>query len=140
MSLTHALSLPKNSELPRMALVWQIDSDHVLHIGIDRREPGGRISYTYQLLHVGRTIFGGRDFCTGFSAEPIAETLTHAATSLLGFLTLRPGDVEADYFEGYTSEQIAWRDEFAEHLSIYTQDHCCGYCGGDHDSPACVDR
>lgn len=136
MSLTHALSLPKNTKSPRMALVWRVHPDHVPRISTD--EPDGRIRYHYQPLHENRTIFDG-DFCTGFSAEPIAETLTHAAASLLGFLTHCPGGVEADYFEGYTPEQIAWRDEFAEYLSIYAQDRYCGYCGSDHDSPASAD-
>ncbi len=35
---------------------------------------------------------------------------------VLGFLALRPGDVEADYFDRYTPEQLAWRDQHAEDL------------------------
>jgi len=36
---------------------------------------------------------------------------------VLGFLALRPGDVEADYFTGYTPMQLAWRDQHAEDLA-----------------------
>jgi len=36
---------------------------------------------------------------------------------LLGFLSLCPGDVEADYFASYTPRQLAWRDARAEDLT-----------------------
>jgi hypothetical protein len=35
---------------------------------------------------------------------------------VLGFLALRPGDVEAEYFAGYTPSQVARRDLYAEDL------------------------
>ena len=37
---------------------------------------------------------------------------------LLGFLALRPGDVEADYFTGYTPRQLHWRDARAEDAAL----------------------
>ena len=36
---------------------------------------------------------------------------------LLVFLSLRPGDTDADYFVSYTSRQLAWRDARAEDLA-----------------------
>ncbi|MEV0406630.1 hypothetical protein [Actinoallomurus sp. NPDC050550] len=137
MSTTHVLTLPENSQPPHLVLVWRIDADHILEIGADGRTDDHRIRYRYRLSHKKQTIFHGRDFCSGSGPRPVAETLLQAARSLLGYLTLRPGDVEADYFDEYTPEQLMWRDEFAEELSAYAEDRCCGYCGGDHDSPAC---
>lgn len=136
MSTMNAFAMPENANSARLALAWQIDDDHVLKIGADCRTDDGRIQYSYRLSRSDQTIFQGHDFCSGAGAEPVVGALAHAAGSLLGFLTLRPGDVEADYFDEYTRAQIAWRDEFAEELSLYAQDRCCGYCGGDHDSPA----
>lgn len=37
--------------------------------------------------------------------------------SLLSFLTLRPGDTDAEYFERYTPEQRAFCEEYAESLA-----------------------
>lgn len=36
---------------------------------------------------------------------------------LMGFLTLRPGDTDAEYFEKYTPEQFAFADAHGESLS-----------------------
>jgi hypothetical protein len=136
MSTTHALSRSDGINSTRLTLMWRIDADHILEIGGDGRTSDGRIRYFYRLSSKGRAIFEGRDFCSGSGADPNAGTLAQAARYLLGFLTMRPGDVEADYFQEYTPHQLSWRDGFAEELSIYAQDRCCGYCGSDHDSPA----
>ncbi|GAA4491523.1 hypothetical protein GCM10023191_025660 [Actinoallomurus oryzae] len=134
MSSTHTLDLSVDTSA-RLTLLWRIDADHILGIGSDGRTDDGRIRYAYHLSRKGCTIFEGRDFCSGSNAKPTVEALSHAAGCLLGFLTVRPGDVEEDYFAEYTFQQLSWRDEFAEELSIYAQDRSCGYCGGDHDSP-----
>ncbi|WP_329240307.1 hypothetical protein OG417_40015 [Actinoallomurus sp. NBC_01490] len=134
MSPTQLLDLSADTPA-RLTLLWRIDADHVLSIGSDSHTNDGRIRYAYQLSRKGCAIFEGRDFCSGGNATPTVEALAHAARCLLGFLTLRPGDVEEDYFAEYTPQQLSWRDAFAEELSIYAQDRCCGYCGADHDSP-----
>lgn len=41
---------------------------------------------------------------------------------LLGFLTLRPGDTDDEYFEHYTPEQLAFAEGDAEQLSIWGMD------------------
>ncbi len=35
----------------------------------------------------------------------------------MGFLTLRPGDTDQEYFDGYTDNQLQYADEHAETLS-----------------------
>lgn len=134
MSAICTASLLKYITSPRLILVWRIDADHLLEIGGEGRTDDGRIRYAYRLSRHEQTIFEGHDFCSGSGAAPVAATLSHAAGCLLGFLTMRPGDVESDYFDEYTPQQCQWRDAFAEGLSTYAQDRCCGYCGGDHDS------
>jgi hypothetical protein len=39
---------------------------------------------------------------------------------LLGFLTLRPGDTDSEYFEKYTPEQLAWCIAEAEALAFWS--------------------
>lgn len=53
----------------------------------------------------GTVLFSGEDF-----GVPRHEAIDSDAVvrSLLGFLTLKPGDTDRDYFQDYTPEQLAW--------------------------------
>jgi hypothetical protein len=39
-----------------------------------------------------------------------------AVKSVMGWLTLRPGDTDSDYFADYTAEQMAFCEQHAETL------------------------
>ena len=41
-----------------------------------------------------------------------------AVRSIMGFLTLRPGDTDSDYFKAYTPEQMAYAEQHAESLNM----------------------
>ena len=83
------------------------------------------IGYTFASPD-GDVIFSGTDFVgSPMHADDSDETLR----ALLSFLTLRPGDTDRDYFDGYTERQIAFRDCDAEALSMWAMD----------DAPAFVD-
>jgi hypothetical protein len=72
-------------------------------------------------------VFAGADFsCSPLHAIASDESLR----SLLGFLTLRPGDTDADYFRNYTERQLKFCRENAETLSIWA----------DEDGPEFSDR
>jgi hypothetical protein len=61
-------------------------------------------------------LFEGADFC----ASPChAVDADETVRALLGFLTLRPGDTDADYFANYTDAQRSFCDTDAEWLSVY---------------------
>jgi hypothetical protein len=54
----------------------------------------------------GWIIFEGEDFAgSPMDADDSDETVA----ALLTFLTLRRGDTDAEYFESYTPEQLAWQ-------------------------------
>jgi len=103
----------------RLMAAYDFDFDHTLHLHAEQRDDEGRIVYSYVLEREGVVIFEGSDFRTGCWAE---VDYAEAARSLMGFLTLREGDTDADYFDRYTPEQIAWRDEYAEGLVGYGVD------------------
>ena len=64
----------------------------------------GRIGY--RMRWRGRTIFEGVDF----GPSPLyAIDSRDTALALMGFLCLREGDVEAEYFDNYTPVQLEWR-------------------------------
>jgi hypothetical protein len=59
-------------------------------------------------------LFEGEDFgCSPMHAIDSDETLA----GIMGFLTLRPGDTDDDYFANYTPEQLAYCSKYAEYLS-----------------------
>lgn len=61
-----------------------------------------------------KLLFEGEDF-----AIPTAYGVDsdESVRSIMGFLTLRPGDTDREYFENYTREQLAFADQHAEALS-----------------------
>jgi hypothetical protein len=64
-------------------------------------------------------VFEGEDFaCSPLHAIDSDATVA----SLLGFLSLQPGDTDTDYFDSYSADQLAWRDRRAEDLSLIVFD------------------
>ena len=59
-------------------------------------------------------LFTGEDFAgSPMHSDDSDETIA----SLLGFLTLRPGDTDREYFDAYTPEQLEYCSQHAETLS-----------------------
>lgn len=84
----------------------------------------GKILLHYQLFdhrfeEGGEPIFLGTDFFVSPLHAPDEDA---TLASLLTFLTLRRGDIEAGHFEGYTTRQLAWRDERAGDLAVLAQE------------------
>jgi hypothetical protein len=58
-----------------------------------------------------------------FGASPLYPIDSEETVrTLLGFLSLRPGDTDPDYFDGYTPDQLAFAQRHGEALSLYTLD------------------
>ena len=69
----------------------------------------------YQLTMNGRTLFKGKDFrCSPLDAVDSDDCVK----SLMSFLTLRPGDVDQDYFADYSAAQREYCDQHATALAI----------------------
>jgi hypothetical protein len=81
----------------------------------DRR---GQSEIAYRLTHPsGWVIFDARDF----HGSPLhADDSDETMRALIGFLTLRPGDTDAEYFAGYTARQLEWAEAEAEYLSLWS--------------------
>jgi len=75
-----------------------------------------RIGYTLRQHDHRKTtvIFEGRDF----RPSPLhAWDSDETVAAIMGFLTLRLGDTDREYFASYTAEQIEFRDTHAEALA-----------------------
>jgi len=80
-----------------------------------------RLAYTLTQHENGKStvLFEGSDF----GPSPMhAVDSDETVAALLGFLTLRPGDTDAEYFENYTDDQRTFCDQHAETLACYCMD------------------
>lgn len=77
-----------------------------------------RIGYRF-VDPAGAVLFEGEDFaCSPMDADDSDESLR----ALLGFLTLRPGDTDREYFAEYTPEQMTFAQGDAQRLSLYAME------------------
>jgi hypothetical protein len=87
-----------------------------------RRSNYGKRIFAYRLSLGGpgygpdRVLFEGSDFET--HAPPGSS---EAIEGLMGFLCLKPGDTDEEYFAAYTPEQLDFCDKWAEALSCEVQ-------------------
>lgn len=80
-----------------------------------RSDSYGKTIIAYRLSHKGVPIFEGSDF----AASPLhADDSDVTVASLMTFLTLRPGDTDAEYFANYTPAQLAFAIEYGEELDF----------------------
>ena len=76
----------------------------------------GKSILGYQLKQDGVELFTGEDF----ACSPMhCVDSDNAVAALMGFLTLRKGDTDADYFKDYTPAQVEFSEQHAEALSWY---------------------
>lgn len=89
-----------------------------------RTDDDGKWCLGYALSMAGGVVlFQGEDFyCPKWQAADSDATVR----ALMTFLTLRPGDTDAEYFADYTPEQLSYCDHHAEALSAYV---LCRFAG-----------
>jgi hypothetical protein len=79
-----------------------------------RTKSTGQYLVGYCLKQDGKVLFEGEDFgCSPMHAIDSDE----CARTLMGFLTLEPGDTDEDYFENYNAAQKTFCDNYAEDLA-----------------------
>lgn len=100
----------------------RLESGHVLRTWDTGRTRNGRTCIGYELREPsGAVLFAGDDF----RGSPMhADDSDATLRALLGFLTLRPGDTDREYFDDYSERQLAFAtSNTAELLAfIYSDD------------------
>lgn len=86
------------------------------------RDHYGKDVLAYRLTQDGKTLFAGADFAC---APGHAIDSDNCVESLMGFLTLREGDTDAEYFADYTPEQLEFSQTHAETLGCEVQFRFC---------------
>ena len=74
----------------------------------------GKHCLGYRLSSAGKTIFEGSDFyCSPLHAIDSDDCVK----ALMGFLTLKPGDTDREYFANYTEAQMEFANQHSEALA-----------------------
>jgi hypothetical protein len=82
----------------------------------------------------GSVLFQGEDYgCSPLHYIDSDESIR----GLLGFLTLKPGDTDEEYFDNYTDKQLDFANSEAEQLSEYSFES--GAFGEDYEPPELID-
>ena len=96
---------------------WSEDDFRLQLFDTGRLDGRGQTKLAYRFFDGGQLIFEGEDF----AGSPLhADDSDATLASLLGFLSLRPGDTDAEYFDSYTPERLAWCEERAEDLGLHS--------------------
>lgn len=84
----------------------------------------GKWAVEYEFYCEDRSIFSGGDFyCSPMHAVDSDES----TAGILSFLSLRPGDVDREYFDDYTEDQMAFTIEYGERLGYLALELECGW-------------
>lgn len=104
-----------------------LDYNHTFELKVwDLNEPmGSHHKLAYRFNHVKKSRETGKKYTTClFYTEafgcPMSQAVDSNETtlSILQFITMRPGDVENDYFEEYNENQLEFVDMFAEEINF----------------------
>ena len=94
---------------------WQAGRFKLEVFDTGRRDWRSQTRLAYTFTDGGNVIFQGEDF----SGSPLhADDSDESLAALLGFLALRPGDTDREYFDSYTPEQLAWARQNGEELAL----------------------
>ena len=95
---------------------WSEGDYHLDLFDTGRTDWRGQTVLAYELRLRDRVIFSGDDF----AGSPLhADDSDATVGALLGFLSLRPGDTDREYFDGYTADQLEFAEEHGEELGIF---------------------
>jgi hypothetical protein len=99
---------------------WRNDGFYLRLYDTGRTGMYGKARLAYRFSDRGKLIFEGDDlFCSPMHCIDSLDSVF----ALLGFLSLRPGDTDSEYFDPYTKEQMAWcQSGRAEWLSCLVSD------------------
>lgn len=89
---------------------------------VGRQDHSGKHAVGYRLLQLEEVFSSlhGEEDCHLYS--PHAIDSDEAVRALMSFLTLRPGDTDADYFANYSERQHQFCREHAEYLGASVDD------------------
>lgn len=117
-----SIEIPSTKSHKTLRYVSLVGTGYRLHTWDTGRSDSRGASYVGYAFYPPKSrkpLFAGTDFSPGmFTSIDSNEALR----GLLGFLTLRPGDTDEEYFEKYTPEQLEWAIRNGEMMSEWGSD------------------
>jgi len=102
--------------------VWDYSGDFLCAIGkpVVREEFGlSRYDLSYDFYYKGKLLFSGNSF----SPSPLHSCDTkEALADIVGWLSLKPGDTDAEYFDDYTEEQLRFAEFCSDDLYLWEEE------------------
>lgn len=83
-----------------------------------------RASFSAEVTHGGKVIFPRGQLYYGLGMGT-SEDDNGAKECALALVELKPGDTDAEYFSGYTPEQIEWANEYGDVISMERENRYC---------------
>lgn len=121
-NVAFTLRIPLRSNLAPVGRVTITAYDDL----VPQWDSAGRVRLTVEVKHGRAVIFPkGQLTCAlhGTSDGIKAKEL------VMALVAMRPGDTDADYFEDYTAEQLAWVTEHGEAIGIEREARYCDQNG-----------
>lgn len=85
-------------------------------------DDAGRIRIYLEVRQSGKVIFPrGQLYGALHGTSDGIRAREHA----LAILEMKPGDTDAEYFDGYTPEQLAWATRYGDEISCIRQERYC---------------
>jgi hypothetical protein len=98
---------------------WQQDGFRLELFDTYQTDRYGKSVLAYDFYHHDELIFEGADY----HVSPMhAIDGDESVSSLLAFLSLKPGDTDPEYFESYTPRQLEWCKAHGEELNLIVFD------------------
>lgn len=105
-----------HGEKPITVKAYELSHGHIVEQFV--KHTASHIYFTVEVTQGGETIFAKGKLYAGVSTFAGHSIDGDAAKKLaLELVAMKPGDTDADYFEGYSDEQRAWAEENGEWLS-----------------------
>lgn len=94
---------------------------HIFHYRLTITDPQHYHSEYVVRAPQTRVLFEAEDYHAHYVPTHNFHDLDSVIEGIMGFLTLRPGDTDEEYFKNYTHEQLDYCERFAEALMCEVQ-------------------
>ena len=122
---------------PRILRHVNVDGYRLLTWETRQRFRTGQLIVGYAFYEPGieEPLFCGEDY--GCSPLDCVDS-DNCLRGIMGYLTLREGDTDREYFDNYTERQLKWSRNKAEELTFWGMEES-DFCDGDGEAPKFID-
>ena len=107
----------------REIVAWAWRDDFIIALGNPKLDRGGtfqsRWTLTYNFYYKGDLLFSGSDY----SPSPLYDFASNQSLAeMVGWLSLKPGDTDEEYFDNYTEDQLRFAEDHSDDMMMWEED------------------